>query len=149
MHAWQFAGCNSISTQSIARGTNDDLYVAGEFENDPDFDPSALEVDHASNGFRDGFVMRIDPIGTGMNMDRTSTVPLISPNPARGSVLVELDAREVGAAYIIRDMQGRALVTGRANNRYIRVAVDDWPAGRYEVQVLQKGSGTSSFLVVR
>ncbi|MGV9014089.1 MAG: hypothetical protein ACOH13_15965 [Flavobacteriales bacterium] len=149
LHAWQFAGCNSISTQSIARGTNDALYIAGEFENDPDFDPSALEVDRASNGFRDGFVMRIDPIGTGMSKGRTSTAPLISPNPAREVVLIELDASEVGAAYMIRDMQGRAMVSGRANNRYIRLAVDGFPAGRYEVQVLQKGSGAASFLVVR
>lgn len=147
--AWQFGGANSVATQSIARGADDALFIAGHFENAPDFDPGPDVESTGSAGFRDAFVIRLDGVGSGVPENGGLDRPVLSPNPASDHVTIEVGAALAGAPYVVCDAQGRVVGQGRLTGLRTRVALDAFAPGRYQVRVLRGGTVAGAFVVVR
>ena len=148
MGAWQFGGANSISTQSIARGGDDAVLIAGQYENTSDFDPSAGEEALGSAGFRDAFILRLEALPTGLSMRDTMVKAAVYPNPASDQLWVEVEAELVGTPYVVRDQQGRAVAQGRLNAQLTSLSVVAFAEGTYHVDLLHGGVG-GTFTVVR
>lgn len=146
--AWQFGGANSVATQSIARGAGDALFIAGHFENAPDFDPGPGVESTGSAGFRDAFVIRLDGVGSGVPENSSLGRPVLLPDPASDHVTIEVEAALVGAPYTVCDGQGRVVKQGRLSGMRTRVALDAFAAGTYHVRVLRGGAVGSTFIVM-
>ncbi|HEX2618265.1 MAG TPA: hypothetical protein VHL57_12030, partial [Flavobacteriales bacterium] len=149
LSAWQFGGANSIATQSIARGADEALFVAGHFENAADFDPGATATTLTSAGFRDAFTLRIDGIGAGVQAHVRPDAPVLFPNPASDAVMIAVDPALIGASYDVCDEQGRTVANGRLTGLRTRLAVTGLAAGRYHVRVLSEGTPAATFVVAR
>ena len=146
--AWQFGGANSISTQSIARGSDDAVFIAGQFENTPDFDPATGQVILGSAGFRDAFIIRLEALPTGISVHHSAGKPALYPNPALDHVWLEVDVDLVGSPYVVCDQLGRVVAQGRLEAQRTSLSVDGFATGMYHVDLLHGAVG-ATFTVVR
>jgi hypothetical protein len=146
--AWQFAGASSVATQSIARGEGDALFIAGHFENTADFDPGLPESTLSAGGFRDAFVMRLDPIDAAVRERGGAEAPVLYPNPATDHLWIEVDAASVNTPYTVSDAQGRTVAQGRSRSTRTRLELDALEPGLYHLHLLRSTARSGTFVVI-
>jgi hypothetical protein len=122
--------CSSSGTGTAIAVKDGYLYNAGYFIGTGDFDPGSAVYSLTSIGMQDGYVTKMSLPSAGVNTINGSVNVSIWPNPAEDFFTI---SNANYADYVLKDVSGKAMLSGKVGRDKAKVDIRWLPAGLYMV----------------
>lgn len=112
LDAYQYGGVSFVDGHYLEVDANNNVLIAGAFENTVDLDPTAGVTDsHTSSGFRDTYVIKMSAGTLGISSPQHMSLK-VYPNPSNGSINLRSAESLYGKNYSVTDIMGKVVLQG-------------------------------------
>lgn len=149
-YAWvkQFEKINGSGTNeinSVILDQDESIYLAGQFWETVDFDPSDVSYELTSNKWSDGFVVKLAATISATQSNFLNDQLDVFPNPFTSHLTLESSARLSPSKMVLLDQLGRTIIEQQIDfigHKQIQLAAN-LPSGIYYLKICnQSGYGT-------